>query len=53
MTTREIPTNEWRIFFTDCTKLHRRQPVTFQVLRLDIGAQEEARLLPFIGSSCE
>lgn len=51
MATREIPTNEWPMFFANCTREHRGQPVTIRVFGADIGAQEEARMLPFVGIS--
>jgi hypothetical protein len=53
MATREIPSHEWPRFFADCIRDHQGQPVTLKVFGADIGAQEEARTLPFVGISAD
>jgi len=53
MATREIFSHEWPTFFADYTREHRGRPVTIRVLGADIGAQEEARMLPFVGISAD
>jgi hypothetical protein len=49
MTTQEIPRDEWKTFLDRFSRQHEGWLATLEVLAPDIGAQEEARDLPFEG----
>jgi len=51
MDTREIASSQWSEFFERFTREHDGVPATLRVMRGDIGAQVEARALPFEGIS--
>lgn len=49
MPTREIPREEWVAFFDQFSRQHRGTAVTIEVISDEIGAQVEAKMLPFEG----
>jgi uncharacterized protein DUF5335 len=49
MSTQEIPRNEWKTFLDRFSRQHEGWLATLEVLAADIGAQQEARDLPFEG----
>ena len=51
METREIASAQWTEFFERFTREHDGVPATLRVLRGELGAQVEARELPFEGIS--
>ncbi|MCW3098361.1 MAG: hypothetical protein JWL77_3979 [Chthonomonadaceae bacterium] len=51
MSTREIAPPEWRHFFDAFSRDHLSTTAVVQVISPDLGAQEEARKLPFVGVS--
>ena len=51
METREIASGQWAEFFERFTRDHDGDPATLRILRGDLGAQVEARALPFEGIS--
>ena len=51
MLTKEIPREQWVRFFNDFSKQHEGWVVTLEVFGYDIGDQEEATRLPFVGIS--
>lgn len=51
METREIPRNEWTSFFDVFNQQHEGWLATLEVFGPEVGAQEEARDLPFEGVS--
>ena len=53
MVTREIPREQWVKFFNDFSKQHEGWVVALEVLRSDIGDQEEATKLPLVGISAD
>lgn len=53
MITREITAQEWRPFFDVFSKQHPGTTATVEVIGSDVGAQEEARKLPFVGISLD
>jgi len=53
MPTREVPRGEWGPFFKGFTQMHQGWLCTMEVLSPAIGAQIEARALPFAGVSAE
>jgi hypothetical protein len=53
MITSEIPREEWNSFFDDFSKRHQGWIVTVEEAGSDIGEQEEATLLPFVGITAD
>jgi hypothetical protein len=51
--TREIPRTEWFAFFETFSKQHRGEMATVLVIGEEIGAQEAAKDLPFVGISAD
>jgi hypothetical protein len=51
MRTLEVPRSEWKGFFDSFSRQHEGWLATLEVLGADVGAQEEARELPFAGVS--
>ena len=50
MQTREIPSDQWRTFFTDFTRLHQDQHVNVETMRqLDHGVESRLCDLPLLG----
>ena len=49
MPTQEIPRGEWPTFLDRFSRQHEGWLATLEVLAIDIGAQEQARDLPFEG----
>jgi len=49
MPTQEIPHDKWKTFLDGFSRQHEGWLATLEVLATDIGAQEEARDLPFEG----
>lgn len=49
MSTQEIPRAEWNTFLDSFSRQHEGWLATLEVLATDIGAQQEARDLPFEG----
>lgn len=49
MPTREIPRQEWNNFFDSFSRQHEGWLATLEIFGLEIGAQQEARELPFEG----
>jgi len=52
MAAREIERDQWGTFFDQFSRTHKGWPVTIEVLG-DLGAQIEARALPFEGITSE
>lgn len=53
MPTREIASQEWLAFCDEFSKNHPGTKATLQVIGSDVGAQEEAHELPFVGISAD
>jgi hypothetical protein len=53
METREISRAEWFSFFETFSKQHQGERATVSVIGEDVGAQEAAKDLPFIGISAD
>jgi Family of unknown function (DUF5335) len=53
METQEIPPADWQVFFDSFSRQHEAWLATLEVFGADIGAQEEARELPFTGITLE
>jgi hypothetical protein len=53
METREVSQAEWFPFFDMFSKQHRGEMATISVVGEEIGAQEAARDLPFIGIAAD
>ena len=51
--TKEIPREEWVSFFDDFSGKHRGWMVSIEEESEEIGDQEEANLLPFVGISAD
>ncbi len=51
MITREIAAPDWQAFADEFSKHHQGTVATVEVISPDLGAQEEARALPFVGIS--
>ena len=51
MPTQEIDAPKWGAFCDEFSRLHRGTTAFVEVIGDDIGAQEEARELPFVGIS--
>lgn len=49
MSTQEIPRAEWNTFLDSFSRQHEGWLATLEVLATDIGAQQEAKDLPFEG----
>jgi hypothetical protein len=49
MDTQEIDKSEWTTFFAEFSDRHEGRMTTLQLLGADIGAQEAASNLPFVG----
>jgi hypothetical protein len=49
----EIPRDQWKTFLDDFSKRNQLRPTRLEVIGLEIGAQEEEELLPFLGISFE
>jgi len=53
METREVPRAEWFAFFEAFSKQHRGEMATVSVVGEEIGAQEAAKDLPFVGITAD
>ncbi len=53
MTTRDIAQDEWATFFDTFSKEHQGLLATVHVISADLGAQEAAKDLPFVGISAD
>jgi uncharacterized protein DUF5335 len=53
MKTREIPREQWADFFDEFSRQHEGWLATLELLGAEIGAQKEARDLPFVGISAD
>ena len=49
----EIERSQWKIFLDEFSKRNQLRPTRLEIIGEDIGAQEEERLLPFVGISFE
>lgn len=53
MSTREIHRGDWQHFLDSFSKIHQGEMATLQIIGEDVGAQEEAHSLPFVGISAD
>ena len=53
MATREISRNQWVEFFNDFSKQHQGWLSTLEIIRDNVGDQEEASRLPLVGISAD
>jgi Family of unknown function (DUF5335) len=53
MITEEIPREQWVEFFDSFSLRHDRWLTTIEVLRSDIGAQVQAKEMPFLGITAD
>lgn len=53
MDTQEIAKEDWTTFFAEFSEKHEGKKTTLQLLGDDIGAQEAAAGLPFVGISTD
>lgn len=53
METREITRNEWKQFLDDFSKQHQGRSASVQIIGDDLGSQQEATSLPFVGISAD
>ncbi len=53
MATRELPREEWKPFLNEFSTLHQGEKASLEVIGDDVGDQEEANSLPFVGVSVD
>jgi hypothetical protein len=49
----EIERSQWKTFLDEFSKRNQLRPTRLEIIGEEIGAQEEERLLPFVGISFE